>query len=100
MYIYLDDDNKVCNSNFAELLGYKSPNEWAKIRGNFPDLFVAKKSQKTLVSAYQNAMEKMVGSTISVTWKKKNGDEIETTTMLVPIAYDGHPMALHFISLL
>ena len=29
IYIYLDDNHKVCNKKFADLLGYKSPKEWA-----------------------------------------------------------------------
>jgi hypothetical protein len=27
----IDDDHKVCNKKFANLLGYKSPGDWAKI---------------------------------------------------------------------
>ena len=29
IYLYLDDIHKVCNKEFAELLGYESPEEWA-----------------------------------------------------------------------
>jgi hypothetical protein len=29
IYIYLDDTHKACNAKFAEMLGYKSPAEWA-----------------------------------------------------------------------
>ena len=31
IYIYLDDIHKVCNKKFASLLGYSSPEEWAKV---------------------------------------------------------------------
>lgn len=97
VYVYLDDINKVCNRNFASLLGYGSANEWAAVKENFPDAFVSKKSQHTLISTYQLAMTKFKGSTIQVTWKTKKGLEIPTTTILVPIAYGGETMALHFI---
>ncbi|MGD0636714.1 MAG: hypothetical protein ABSA72_01570 [Nitrososphaerales archaeon] len=97
VYIYLDDVSKVCNRNFAALLGYKSPKEWAAVKENFPDAFVSKKSQRTLIAAYQSAVTRFVGSTIKVTWKGKDGKEVETTTILVPIVYGGHAMALHFI---
>jgi len=98
VYIYLDDKHKVCNEKFASLLGYSSPAEWASVEKNFPDAFVSKESQKTLVSAYQNAMTNHVGYTNPVTWKTKSGSTIRTTTILVPIAYEGHDMALHFIA--
>jgi ribosome biogenesis protein Tsr3 len=100
MYAYLDDDCRVCNAKFATLLGYASPDEWANVdvNGAFPGVFVDPKSQQTLVTAYQNAMEKMQGSTFSVTWKKKSGGTIDTSVTMVPVAYQGHIFALHFIS--
>lgn len=100
LYVFLDDDCRVCNDKFATLLGYDSPDEWSKVeaKGSFPGVFVADKSQEVLVTAYQNAMEKMVGSTINVTWKKKSGETVDTAVILVPIVYRGHVLALHFIS--
>ena len=98
VYIYLDDVNKVCNKRFASLLGYDSPRDWASVKENFPETFVSAKDRETLVSAYQKAMNGLVGSAISIAWKKKKGGEVRTTTILVPIVYDGHRMALHFIT--
>ncbi|TAN57643.1 PAS domain-containing protein [Patescibacteria group bacterium] len=100
MYAFLDDDCRVCNQKFATLLGYSSPDEWFKVnvQGAFPAAFVDDGSQQTLVAAYQNAMEKMEGATIKVVWKKKSGGIINTTVILVPVAYRGHLFALHFIS--
>lgn len=100
MYAFLDDDCRVSNQKFATLLGYLSPEEWFKVdvQGSFPDVFVDSKSQQTLVTAYQNAMEKMMGATIKVTWKKKSGETVDTTVILVPVAYQGHTFALHFVS--
>lgn len=100
MYVYLDDDCRACNDKFATLLGYASPEEWFKVdvQGSFPGAFVADKSQTILVSAYQDAMEKMVGSTNKITWKKKSGEMIDTMVTLVPVAYQDHIFALHFIS--
>ena len=98
IYVYLDDVHKICNSKFAELLGYSSSEEWAKVTESFPDTFVDEKSQEVLVSTYQKAMEQIIGSEIEVTWKKKNGERVKTGLILVPIAYNGHLFALHFIS--
>jgi carbohydrate-binding DOMON domain-containing protein len=97
IYIYLDDIHKVCNAKFANLMGYRSPEEWANVEDSFP-AFVDPSSQEVLVNAYQKAMEKMVPSTIQVAWKKKNGGTVKTSVVMVPIAYDDHLFALHFIS--
>ena len=99
VYLYLDDANRACNERFARLLGYASAEEWAGVKENFPEAFVAPKSRRTLVSAYRNAVENFAGSTVKVSWVKKNGGEVATTTILVPIQYEGHVMALHFIEL-
>ena len=98
IYIYFDDEQKVCNEKFASLLGYASPDEWAKMEGSFPGLFVDTGSQGTLIDAFQTAMQDMSASTIKVQWKKKGGGTVDTTVILVPISYKGHLFALHFVA--
>ena len=97
IYVYLDDIHKICNNKFATLLGYSSSEEWAKVTESFPDAVVDQQSQEVLVSTYQKAMEQIIGSEIDVTWKTKSGDRVNTNLILVPIAYNGHLFALHFI---
>jgi len=97
IYIYLDDIHKVCNEKFSSLLGYRSPEEWAKVEDSFP-AFVEPSSQETLVNAYRQAMEKFIAANIKVTWKKKSGGTVATSVVMVPIAFDDHLFALHFIS--
>ena len=98
MYLYLDDVHKVCNKRFADLLGYDSPRAWAAMDEPFPMVFVASKSRRALVSAYQDAIERFVGATIDVTWQTKSGGTVDTRVILVPVAYEGHVFALHYIS--
>ena len=100
MYAFLDDDCRVCNEKFAKMLGYESAEEWFKVdvKGAFPEAFVDQKSQRTLVETYQDTMEKGKASTIKVTWKKKSGGTVDTNVVLVPVAYQGHLFALHFVS--
>ena len=98
MYVYLDDEQKFCNNEFASMLGYESAKEWASVKDNFPTVFIAEKSQNKLILSYQNAMEKGIGSFFDIEWKKKSGGVIKTNVILVPIEYNGHRMALHFIS--
>ena len=96
IYIYLDESHKACNEKFSSLLGYESPEEWAALEP-FTEKLVAEKSQEALVTAYQNAMEKFEGSSQEIVWKKKDGSEVSKTVILVPITYEGHTVALHFI---
>ena len=98
VYIYLDDLNKVCNEKFASMLGYKSAQEWGNVEENFPSAFVATSSQKKLVSIYQDAIENFNGAKVLVEWKKKSGGTVKADVILVPITYEGHKMALHFVS--
>jgi len=100
IYVFLDDDCRMCNQKFASLLGYASAEEWFKVevKGAFPDAFVADESQSVLVNAYQEAMEKMNGSTIMVNWKKKSGGVVKTMVILVPVEFDGHMLAMHFVT--
>ena len=97
IYLYLDDNHKVCNKKFAELLGFSSPEEWARVE-NPLEVGVDKTSEGAMVSAYRDAMEKMIGSKIDVKLKKKSGSTFNASVIMVPVAYQGHMFALHFIS--
>jgi PAS domain-containing protein len=97
IYVYFDDEHKFCNERFASLLGYSSAEEWAHMEGSFPALFVEQGSQDTLIEAYQRAMQQMTASRNSITWKKQSGETVETPVILVPISYQGHLFALHFV---
>jgi hypothetical protein len=97
VYLYLDDNHKVCNKKFAEMQGFSSREEWAKVE-NPLDVGVDKTSQDAMVSAYRDAMEKLIGSKIDVKLKKKGGSTFNASVIMVPVAYQGHMFALHFIS--
>lgn len=98
VYVYLDDDHLNCNKKLATMLGYSSPEEMLKTEGSFLDAFVADESHDGVISAYRSAMEKMVGSTLKVTMKKKGGGTVSVNVMMVPLSFQGHLMALHYIS--
>ena len=98
IYVYLDDVHKLCNKKFAQMLGYASAEEWAQIKKPFAQTFVKDDSQHALVNAYGKAMEHAAGSSFPVTWKTKEGKNVPTQVILVPIAFEKHVLALHFIS--
>jgi hypothetical protein len=98
MYLFLDDHNKSCNTRFAQLLGYATPEAWAAVHTSFPTAFVAPASQELLVETYQAAMNDGVAANVPITWKRKDGKTVETEVILVPFDVDGTRLALHFIN--
>lgn len=97
IYIYLDDNHKVCNKKFADLLGYKSPKEWADADAPLSD--VVEKDQQNVIKSYMNASEKMVASGIEVRLKNiKTGKIVKTNMIMAPIGHAGHVFTAHFIS--
>jgi len=98
IYIYLDDVHKVCNTKLAKMLGYESVDEWAAVTEDPVGVMVTEKSQKTLIDAFRNAQDNSVGSEIEVVWNKKTGGEVKTKVILVPISFQGHFFALHFVT--
>jgi hypothetical protein len=96
IYVYLDNEHKICNDKFASLIGYKSLRDYETVEDPMTDVHEA--SVETLVNAYQNAMQKQVGALIPVTWKKRSGGSVKSDVILVPIAFKGEMLALHFIT--
>jgi len=97
IYIYLDDEHKICNKRFADLLGYKSPEEWAGAEAPLSD--VVEEDQPRVIDAYVNASEKMVaGSTDMKVKNVKTGRIVKTRMIVAPVGYAGHVFTVHFIS--
>ena len=98
VYLYLDDTHNVFNDRLAKMLGYSSGVEMKKNAKDSPlDAFIEVKSHKIVVNAFRNAVEKMAGATLSVTLKKKSGGKIAMIMIIIPISYNGHLFALHFL---
>jgi PAS domain S-box-containing protein len=96
IYLYLDDTHKSCNRKFADLLGYKSIDEWVKNETPVSD--VAEKDQERLIEAYGKASEEFIASKLSGNLIKKDGEEISADIIMVPITYHGEVFVLHFIT--
>ena len=95
IYIYLDDNHKVCNKKFADLLGYKSPKEWADAEAPLSD--VVEGDQQSVIDAYKNGSEKMVASSIEVRFKTiKTGKIVKTKMVIAPVGHAGHVFTTHF----
>ena len=60
IYLYLDDVHKICNQNFADMLGYKTIKEWVK-----------------MIQAYMNASEKFISSTMPLPARPKKAKKLK-----------------------
>jgi hypothetical protein len=97
VYIYLDDVHKVCNDNFAKMLGYESVGAWAETEAPLAD--VVEEDQKAVISAYQNAVDGFMASQLEITMRNVNNDKLVKVRMIVvPIVLDGHVFSIHFLS--
>ena len=98
IYIYLDDEHKICNENFANLLGYESSEEWNNVKEQFSSAFVDDESQEDLVNSFQNVVNNLEGNSFDVVWKRKDNSIVTTNVIIVPFPVQDHVLALHFIS--
>ena len=96
IYIYLDDQHKICNQKFADLLGYKSIADW--VANETPVDDVVESDQNKVIEAYRNASEKLEASTLSVAIKTKDGSEIEVDVIMTPFTYKNEVFVVHYIS--
>jgi hypothetical protein len=97
IYLYLDDSHKVCNKKFADMLGYKSPKEWAETEAPLAD--VVEEDQKEVIKVYMDAAEKMNSGWLEVKFKNiKTGKIVAANMLIVPIGYAGHIFTAHFIT--
>ena len=96
IYLYLDDNHKICNKNFADLLGYKSPNEWAKVDAPLAD--VVEKDQQSVIVAYTRASEELKASKLEIRLKNvKTCKIIKSSMVMVPLMFSGHVFVMHFL---
>ncbi len=79
--IYLDDEHKVCNYRFAALLGYGSPEEWARVTHSFPIAFIEPESRETFSTNSTKVREKFLAAEFQVVWKKKPGGKAKKRSL-------------------
>jgi PAS domain-containing protein len=95
--IYLDDKHKVCNQQFADMLGYPSPHELSSTSGFLEMLVDDEASRNAFMEAYWLAINNMNAVGLEVTWRKKDGSNLKTSTVMVPMEYEGHILLVQFV---
>jgi PAS domain-containing protein len=97
VYLFVDNENMVCNDKMAKLFGYDSPDEWAMV-DDFLGTFVDPKDQEMFGKNYAKQVGHMAGP-LRFKFKavKKDGSTFNAETDMVPIAFGGHAVAYHFV---
>ena len=96
IYLYLDDAHKICNQKFADLLGYKSIEEWVAYEAPVAD--VDEEDRDKVIEAYGDASENFKASVQKVSLVKKDGEKVNVSIIMTPLTYKGEVFVLHFIS--
>lgn len=96
IYIYLDNTHKICNQNFADLLGYESVNDWVANEDPVGD--VLESDQNSVIEAYEKASTEMTASFLIVSVKSKDGGETETEMIMTPFVHKGEVFVIHYIT--
>lgn len=96
IYLYLDDQHKSCNKKFSDLVGYKSPEEWAK--NEFPVSDIDEKDRDKVINAYMEASRKFKATNLTAMIDKKDGKKVKVNIVMVPLSYQKEVFVLHFIS--
>lgn len=94
--MYLDDNHKVCNQRMADLFGM-TVEEWSRVP-NFLESFVAPQDRELVASNFQKhvaALSRPV--TFRFQAMRKNGETFTAETEMIPISWNGYPIAYHFV---
>jgi hypothetical protein len=75
--VYLDDNHKMCNQKFADMLGSRSPNEWSEMKTPVTDS--SEDTRDNLISAVMGALQERTALYVQVAWKRIGGGMVYTT---------------------
>ena len=96
VYIYLDDEHKICNKKFAEMLGYGSGAQW--VANEYPVGDVSEEDQEKTINAYGEASRNLKASKVFVSIVRKDSKKIKVNIIMAPITYKGEVFVIHFVS--
>ena len=98
VYIYLDDQHKICNERLAKMWGYASPAEWAATP-DFLESFVATDGGREQVSRnyHQHVHRELTAFRQQFAVRTKTGTEIACEVDTVPYSFDGQLFAYAFV---
>jgi PAS domain-containing protein len=96
VYLWLEPGRMVCNEKLAQLFGTTVP-DWCQTE-DFLARFVDPKDQKMFGENYGKHVGNLQGPVrFRFKAKRKDGTTFNAETDMIPITYEGHPIAYHFV---
>lgn len=95
MFIYLDDEHKVCNKNLADMWGY-TKEEWSK-QAPYLRNFVAQQDQFTVAQHYVNSRSRFKSVRFQFLARRKDGSVFDVDKAMTPISYKGQFAILNLV---
>jgi PAS domain S-box-containing protein len=96
VYLWIDDQHKVCNPRLAAMFGYTVA-EWAA-QTNFLDSFVDEPDQEAYGWNYQHRVAALAYPvTFRFRARRKDGTTFAAETDMIPVTFHQHAVAYHFV---
>jgi PAS domain-containing protein len=96
VYLWLDEEHKICNERLAALFG-RTVEEW-RAAESFLDSFVAPPDRSLYSWNYHNRVAPLAfPTTFRFRALHKDGSTFPAETDMIPISYKGHAVAYHFV---
>ena len=96
VYLWLDEENKVCNEKLARMFGY-TVDEWRSTQP-FLDTFVDAGDRETYAGNYQTRVASLAYPvTFRFRGQRKDGSTFAAETDMIPVSWRGHAVAYHFV---
>jgi PAS domain S-box-containing protein len=96
VYLWLDETHKTCNERLARMFGY-SVAEWRAVPA-FLEYFVAPEDRERFSDNFhQSIFELTAPITFRFRAVRKDGSTFLAETDMIPIVYESHQIAYHFV---
>ena len=96
VYLWLDDEHKICNEHLAEMFGY-TVSEWQE-SPSFLEGCVAEADREKFARNFQNHIETLDSPmTFRFLAIMKDGGVFSAEADMIPISWDNHAVAYHFV---
>lgn len=96
VYLWLDEIHKTCNERLARMFGW-SVEEW-RATNSFLDTFVAEEDRAQFLWNYRNSVAALSNPVMfRFRARRKDGSTFEAETVMIPLSYEGHAIAYHFV---
>jgi hypothetical protein len=98
VYLYLDDQHKICNDTLAKMWGFGSAAEWARTP-DFLNSFIATHQDRLKVSRsyHTHIHQSLTPVRLRFSVRRPDGKLVRCEGDMVPLSHAGQMFAYHFV---